>query len=90
MVVTTTKKKFQDFKKHAYWDLLQRLDFSLGSNVKLRRVTVSLVWGKIRNLLVGLVAPFLFACFVSFNIFLNEKIEFSKHFFFSIYFCGLF
>ena len=62
--------------------------------MKLRRVTVSLVWGKIRNLivglLVGLVAPFLFACFVSFNIFLNEKIEFSKQIFFSIYFCGLF
>jgi hypothetical protein len=73
LVVTTTKKKFQDFKKHAYWDLLQRLDFSLSSNVKLRRVTVSLVWGKIRNLIVGLlvgvVAPFLFACFVSFTYF---------------------
>ncbi len=94
VTTTTTKKKSKILRNTHIGICCKGLDFSLSSNVKLRRVTVSLVWGKIRNLIVGLlvgvVAPFLFACFVSFNIFLNEKIEFSKHIFFQFIFVVFF
>ncbi len=76
-----TKKKKSKILRNTHIEIgCKELDFSLSSNVKLRRVTVSLVWGKIRNLivgllvglLVGLVAPFLWVVINCAHQFLNR------------------